>query len=495
MNKLVVFISVLFSLNIYGQKPEFNKDLIPQPIFDKNPEMVQLYWVAWEIAYNHIKDDNGLIQSPYLDEAFWDDTIWIWDTEFMSLFSKYAPRLFPGIESLNNFYEVLLNSKSSPLSIRHPDNPPFFAWIESEYYKFTNDTSHLSNLINKKQFLQRHYLFFDTIQVSTNFHFTHAPIKISRQKYGYLWGGDQSGMDNTPRGREKRSDMFWVDALSQQALSALYISRLANEVGDIEVAQKFEEEYQQRKKLLNTYYWDKEDGFYYDILQGDKSFLKVRTPASYWAMLAEVPTKEMAYRMMQYAKDTTEFGGKYPWPSVSRSDKDFNGEYGDYWRGSVWIPTAYMATKALEKYGFYDVADNNAYNVLNQMVQTYDDYKPATIWECYNPTKAMPAQRVYKDSLSLVRPDFCGWSALGPISMLIENVLGFHVVDAQSKTVEWRKYQSGKHGIENLQFGDVCTDIIGYDSYVEVKSNSEYTLIINGVYYKIHKGDQRISLN
>ena len=44
-----------------------------------------------------------------MDEAFCDTQIWIWDTCFMSLFCKYAQSVFPGIESLNNFYEVLHN--------------------------------------------------------------------------------------------------------------------------------------------------------------------------------------------------------------------------------------------------------------------------------------------------------------------------------------------------------------------------------------------------
>jgi glycogen debranching enzyme len=187
-----------------------------------------------------------------------------------------------------------------------------------------------------------------------------------------------------------------------------------------------------------------------------------------------------------------EFGGKYPWPTVSRRDKDFNGEYGDYWRGGIWVPTAYMATKALEKYGYFNVADKNAYNLLKQMLATYKTYEPATIWECYNPSKPKPVQRVYKDHLEVVRPDFCGWSALAPISMLIENVLGFHNIDASTRTIEWRKYQKGIHGIRNLQFGEIKTDIIAYDSHVEVSSNQKYTLIINDKKYTINKGTQKI---
>ena len=83
------------------KKKTFDKKQIPQPVFGQNPELVDLYWKAWEMAYDHIKVQKGIPQSSYMDEALWDDTIWIWDTEFMVLFCKYAPKLFPGIESLN----------------------------------------------------------------------------------------------------------------------------------------------------------------------------------------------------------------------------------------------------------------------------------------------------------------------------------------------------------------------------------------------------------
>ncbi len=489
---LFMFLSAAF---VYGQKKPFDRSMIPQPVFEENPEMVDLYWKAWELAYDHIKIQDSIPQSPYMDEAFNDDAIWIWDTEFMVLFCKYSPKLFPGIESLNNFYKPILNKDQSSLSIHHPDNPPFFAWVEHDYFKFTNDYAHLNQLVNNDQFLQRHYQWFEALKPGMQFQFIHRPVRINNKGIGYNWNGVQSGMDNTPRGGKQMSKLLWVDAMAQQALSALYISKLAAVAGNNEVAVKYKLLYNEKKAIINKFYWDEKDGFYYDILETDSSFVKVRTPAVYWVMLAEIPSKEQAARLAEYANNPTEFGGTYPWVTVSRNDKNFNAEYGDYWRGGIWIPTAYMATKALEKYGYFQIADDNAYKLLSQMVQTYKTYKPATIWECYNPSKPEPSQRIFKDKLEVVRPDFCGWSALAPISMFIENVLGFHTVDAQSKTVEWHKQREGIYGIKNLQFGDIVTDIVACESYVEVASNSRFTLIINGKKHTIKKGKQRIDIN
>src|SRR5689334_20068651 len=81
-----------------------DRRLLPEPVYDDAPELVDLYWVAWQQAWDHVVSRDGMAQSPYMDEGFDPDTIWIWDTCFMTHFCKYAPHVFPGIESLDNFY-------------------------------------------------------------------------------------------------------------------------------------------------------------------------------------------------------------------------------------------------------------------------------------------------------------------------------------------------------------------------------------------------------
>ena len=243
---------------------------------------------------------------------------------------------------------------------------------------------------------------------------------------------------------------------------------------------------------MNTYYWDEEDGFYYDILESDNSFVKVRTPTVYWAMIAEVANKKQAERLVKYASDPKEFGGEYPWPSVSRSDSEYNHETGVYWKGSIWLPLAYMSTKAIEKYGYYDLAYENSYKLLTHMSDTYRNYAPHTIWECYSPSKPEPATTAH--SQEKVQADFCGWSALGPISLFIENVIGFHTIDAQKNEIHWLKRGEGEQGIRNLHFGNTVTDIVANGDQLTVKSNAPYSLIINKKKYKIKAGEQSFTL-
>lgn len=488
-------------------KPSFDRALIPQPVFDAEPGYVGLYWKAWEQAYAHVKWQKGLVQPLYMDEGLWDDTIWIWDSEFMVMFCKYAPKLFPGIQTLDNFYYTMLEDSGSSLRIQHPDNPPFFAWVENDYYKITGDRDHIRELLLDKKFPQRYWDLFPTLSPERKLQFDHYPIALKYKGIGYEWSGISSGMDNTPRTRAGKG-MLWVDAISQQALSALYISRLAKVAGDEATARDFEKKWKKLRGIVNKYYWDDSDGCYYDIVpapsgetasvadvQASPSAWRttgILTPASFWPMLAEIPSKAQARRMTEFALRPDKLGGEVPWVTVSRDDPDFDANDGWYWRGSMWLPTAYMGIKALEKYGFQEAADTTAEKVLSWMLRTYCDYEPHTIWECYSPTAPTPSSNHGKR----VRPDFCGWSALGPISLFIENVLGFHDIDASSRTVHWDIRHNCRLGLNNLTFGDTTTDLL-YDpaaSTITIRSNKPYCLILNGKFHRIRAGVTTISI-
>ena len=76
-------------------KQDFNasdwREYLPKPVSDGEfSEYNELYYKAWELARAHVKHIEGMPQDPYMDEAFCETQVWIWDTCFMSLFCKYA---------------------------------------------------------------------------------------------------------------------------------------------------------------------------------------------------------------------------------------------------------------------------------------------------------------------------------------------------------------------------------------------------------------------
>lgn len=500
------------------------RDYLPRPVYDEMPQYNDFYNKAWELAFEHIKTVEGMPQNPYMDEAFCDTQIWIWDTCFMSLFCKFARDVFPGAESLRNFYKKLYEggrlgtvvpTEEEPewtgrvvgepfeIKVHIADNPPLFAWAEYENALAKGDKEHIKNLLYKEKFLQKHYEWFESQKTPTTISGVMAPTCLIAEEYGYKWEGGRSGMDNTPRGRigeyafEQRPNnpnLLWVDAIAQQALSAKMIAKLFEIVGDTESAAKWQIKFDQKAEIINRFYWCDEDNFYYDIDCNTHDFCKVATIASFWPLTAEVATKDQAKALLSELYNPKTFGGKVPFVSLSRSDNDFSPK-GNYWRGSVWLPTAYATLKGLENYGFYEESRELSRKLLDHMYKTYADFSPHTIWECYSPEKCEPGTCAEDDG-SLVRPDFCGWSALGPIAVYIEFVLGFHTIDAFEKRVKWAKPDEaeGKIGIKNLRFGDIITDIICEKDKCRVLTNEKYTLEINGKEFVVSPGENEFSL-
>ena len=493
------------------------KEYLPQPICGAYPAYKELYEKTWELARAHVRDVKGMPQTPYMDEAFCDTQVWIWDSCFMSLFCKFAQEVFPGIETLQNFYEVLYAGKSLPtvlptrqepswtgavygkpyaIKVHIADNPPLFAWAEYENALIHGNKNYVQDLLYKKQVLQKHYEWIETLTETAHLPNVLLETYLKREEKGYKWEGGASGMDNTPRGRTaeynderpNNPNMLWIDAICQQALSANVISRLFAIVGDEANQAKWEKRFIEKKECINRFYWDETDRFYYDVDCIDGRFYKVQTIASYWALTAGVASKEQARAMADMVLSPSKFGGSVPLVSLARDDVDFDAT-GRYWRGGLWLPTAYAALKGLANYGLYDEAHTCAQKILSHMLTTYQEYEPHTVWECYSPQMAKPGMQT--DNVTLVRPDFCGWSALGPISIYIEFVLGFHTINAFEKVVKWWKPSDicGKIGVCGLRFGEVLTDIIADEWECYVKSNVEYTLEINGKLFKVLKGE------
>ncbi len=495
---------------------------IPEPVY-KNKALSELYHRAWELAHDHVRSVDGMPQTPYMDEAFCETHIWIWDTCFMSLFCKFAREAFPGVESFQNFYHVLHDGGSLPkvipsekeprwayktpgvpneMYIHIADNPPLFAWGEYENALFSGDTAYLKGLLYEKQYLQKHYEWFESLSESVIPPGVFAPTYLVAERKGYRWEGGKSGMDNTPRGRLQvrdgkerpgNRDMLWIDAISEQALSAQMIAELFRILGDCEQAAVWDRKYEEKKKLVRENYWDPEDGFYYDIDIHTGAFYKVKTPASYWTLLSRIASPEEAHRMVEALRDPEILGGEVPLISLARNDGDYYPD-GRYWRGGLWMPTAYMILKGLTLYGYHEDARLFAAKILRHMDRTYREYTPHTIWECYSPEKPVPA--LTADGKELVRRDFCGWSALGPIAMYIEFVLGFSRVDAFRREVEWHmpEHASGEIGIRNLRFGNVVTSITAKDGLCTVLSNEPYTLFLHEKPYSIGVGRTELPL-
>ena len=123
-------------------------------------------------------------------------------------------------------------------------------------------------------------------------------------------------------------------------------------------------------------------------------------------------------------------------------------------------------------------ADEVARKMISLQYRTWKNFEPHSIWECYSPTEDKPATNKVG---GLARPDFCGWSALGPISMFIENILGVREINVQEMKIVWEPSSLKTNGIRNLKMGKDTFSLIAYpaDNKVEVDASSDFTLCLH----------------
>ena len=273
-----------------------------------------------------------------------------------------------------------------------------------------------------------------------------------------------------------------VDESAQEALACRIIYEATGE--DV-----WKSRFDDFAQTINDHYWDDEDGAYYDIASSPPHHkVRVLTPASFWPLLAGVVPTDRARRLVAHLENAEELGGIVPFPSVSRKSRHFSPD-GRYWRGGVWLPTAYMCVQALEGAGFGELADRLGEAVVRHQFETWRRHDPHTIWECYSPTEPKPSTGKFPDRAGNkgARPDFCGWSALGPINMMIENVLGI-CCDGVRRRIDWHLHRRDRHGVRRLSFGGVTANLIFDGGRIEVETDEPFTLCVNGASHDVPHG-------
>jgi glycogen debranching enzyme len=435
------------------------KSKLPQPILPEHPEWVDLYWLTWRLLIRQIRHgapQNGFA-ADYLDATF-SENIFQWDTCFIAAFARYGGHVLPVGASLDNFYgkqheDGFICREIGPDGVDYwpkgseqAINPPLFAWAEWLCYQVSDDLERLRRVLPH---LDRYYRWIAHNHCMPD---------------GLYWTSNMgSGMDNSPR-----CGWQWVDLSAQQALAARMLVQIACAVGDDALQAHYRTEHDDLAERINSMMWDEQDGFYYDTLHRahqDCGFARCKTLAGFWPLLASITPPDRAARLVGHLTNPSEFGRLHPFPTLSADHSSYMPT-GGYWLGGVWPPTTYMVIKGLAANGFEELARQSAQRHLDQLAQVAAETK--TLWEDYCPESSEPGLPA--------RPDFVGWAGLGPVAMLIEDVLGIEL-NALEQTIRWRPRGEEKHGIYNLRMGRNVVDL-RQDGKYQVTAAQPFTLIL-----------------
>ncbi len=178
-----------------------------------------------------------------------------------------------------------------------------------------------------------------------------------------VWNSsDHSGMDN----QFSRAGTF--NAFKYEGVDlACYLYReleamkvLAEQLNKQEDQQYYQEQIDQLANNINKYFWDEEEGFYFDRNEQNGELVKVKSVAGFLPLFIGVASKEQADRLVdEHLLNPEEFWIKYPIPAYSKTEPDFEPtaqDHGCNWRGTTWIPTNYMVFHGLIKYGYHSIA-------------------------------------------------------------------------------------------------------------------------------------------
>ena len=451
--------------------PKFSdlRDQLPSPIYDEHPDWVRMYWKAWELAFNNFHEPasgSGFV-SQFIDAAF-NQNIFLWDTCFMTMFCNVAYPLVPGIGSLDNFYAkqhtdgeicreigratgvdyaewvnredkglfsrwgwngapnapVIYRGRATPqpppLLTLDALNHPIFAWAELESYRMTGDVERLN-------------LVYEPL-----LHYYRALEKYLQQGNG-LFMTDWASMDNSPRNPFLKNGGCGMDISCQMVLFARNLAEIARVLGKAGEARALEREAERVKKLINQRMWDDQRRFYFDLTQND-SHAPVKTIAAYWALLARIATLSQARALVAELQNPKTFARLHCPPTLAADEKDFDPA-GGYWRGAVWAPTTTLVIRGLENYGYDSLAREIALNHLTNIGRVF--LETGTIWENYAPDSAKPGKPA--------KPDFVGWSGIGPILYLLEYGIGLKP-NAPANELVWELRSSARQGCERFRF-------------------------------------------
>ncbi|MCB8948819.1 MAG: glycoside hydrolase [Ardenticatenaceae bacterium] len=417
---------------------------LPQPILPEHETWVKLYWHAWELAWQNLRQpaaESGFVAN-FLDAAT-EPFLFMWDSAFMSQFGLYGRRAFSFMGNLDNLYakqhddgficrQIGLETGKDFFYPFDPNatGPNILAWVEWRHYRFTGDDGRLTNI-------------FPALMAY------HRWCRANRTwPSGLYWAtGHSSGLSNQPRvpnSSHHHRHWSWVDASMQASLNCYVLAQMATLLKQQTLADELEAEHARLIELINKQFWNETALFYQDV-DPEGRFSQTKSIAAYWGLLdgALIPEKRLE-PFVKALRENWAFKLPHRIPSQSADSDSYNFETGNYWRGGVWPATNFMVLRGLRQIGQHGLAHEIAVNHLSNVAEVYE--QTGAFWENYAPETAAPGDPAAKNPV--------GMAGLSPITILLEDVIGLSV-DWPQRRVFWdRRLASERpYGVENYPLG------------------------------------------
>jgi len=395
-------------------KPSLKTD---NPLFKEGfEEVFRILEVNLNAPFGKLKHRWAMPSAKYM-------AAYLWDTAFISLIWKYwdtevaGEILLPLLD--NQAKDGRIPHFASFLSQSDKTQPPLIAWA-------------ITNLDVEIQYLKEAYPKLKKYNMWL--------YENRRLKSGlFFWQHSyESGIDNSPRftdrsEKEKRDltriaaiDLNSYIILQNQALITI-AEKLKNKDNFVDYEEDITLFHQKNEELINLIQknlWDEEVGLYFDFDIVEERRIKINTIASFFPLIAGIPTEEQVNKLLQHLENPEEYNTLIPLPTVALNDTTF---VKDTWRGPVWLNTAYLVIKGLERYLKYELSQNFTSRLIKGVFETWKN--EGSFYEFYDPERfdlrelTRKKGNLYKQITLGSKPvkNFVGWTGLVN-TLLIESV-------------------------------------------------------------------------
>jgi hypothetical protein len=418
----------------FPNDPDALLNRLPLPILPaKWDYMNELWQRAWRMLCSLVRTpgpESGL-PNAYITTALggFTNEVFVWDSSFTALAYAYGWRDWPYTVTMDMLYSRQFDGgylhrehetrSGLPISYE-PDfspNPPLPAVVELQFARLSGG---LGRLRQVQPVLESMFLWLE--------HNRRLPD-------GTYWTtGLANGLDNSP----SLGDGYPC-LTAQMAHFAECLAEIAALLGDTAKAEQWRGRNAEIGEALNAHLWSDELQFYSTSLAGGRHNQN-KVVTGFWPLWAGVVPPERVAHLARHLKDPSSFWRHHPVPSLAADSPHFRPP-GDYWLGSTWAPTTCATTKGFQRAGRLDLARDLVLLHLQRMSEVLRDTDH--IWENYC------SEASTRGSCS---GEEYSWSAVGPIALLMEVVLGLEP-DAVRRRLRWSPPAGEAVGVARYPLG------------------------------------------
>ena len=292
---------------------------------------------------------------------------------------------------------------------------PFFSWTNWEIYTVSKDKTFLKDAYQAGARFIR-YLEKERDQNKDGM-FEWGPygiIENVRDGWNVVFQLFSQGEDE---GRDISHELDVLDLTAEVANEMYYLKLAAHELGDTAGVREWSVKFDRTASLINTYMWDRQDKFYYNISMTDHSFefegqsLRRKELIGFLPLWARVATKQQAADLVRHLTDKASFWRTFGIPTLAANDPHYTPFVDGCcrWNGPVWLLWDYMVMRGLKNYGY----DKLARQVGEKMMLAVSTQLSVNhhFWESYSPdfpVQESPSNYIWDSIMAKVLIDMYG---------------------------------------------------------------------------------------